>query len=107
MLASGVVNGTPHLYVGDPTNHRVLDLQILPVGTPGGPTPTATTGTSTVASLTMQPVQQLVSPQFNTLKGIAIDPQGATINILTQLDASHLNVVSASSGPQTVCKSGS
>jgi hypothetical protein len=109
LLASGSVGNTPHLYLGDPTNHRVLDLQVLPVGTPGGPTPTATTTAATppVASLTMQPVQQLVSPQFSTLKGIAVDPQGTTINILTQQDASNLNVVSTSSALQNGCTSGS
>ena len=106
LLVSGVVKGTPHLYIGDPTNHRVVDLEISPPGTPGGPTPTTTTtGTPTVSSLTMQPVQQLVSPQFNTLKGIAIDPQSATINILTQSDASHLYLVSASSGPNCTSSS--
>ena len=109
-LASGVVNGTPHLYLGDPTSHRVLDLVTLP-GTQGSPTPTATkstTATPAATSLIMQTVQQLLSPQqFSTLKGIAIDPQGATINILTQPDASTLSVISVSSSPQTLCASGS
>jgi serine/threonine protein phosphatase PrpC len=108
-LASGVVGGTPHLYIGDPTNQRVLDLKISSSGTSAGATPTATTtATPQVASLTMQPVQQLVSPQFNTLKGIAINPQGTTINILTQsAPAQQLNLVSTSSGLQTGCASGS
>ena len=108
MLASGVVNGTPHLYIGDPTNHRVLDLVIAPASASGTPTPTATTTAASAGpSLTMQPVQQLVSPQFTALKGIAVDPQGATINLLTQPDATHLNLVSVSSGPQSGCASGS
>jgi serine/threonine protein phosphatase PrpC len=103
VLASGVVNGTPHLYIGDSTNHRVLDLIISP--TIGTATPTATS-TPAVTSLTMQLVQQFVSPQFNPVKGIAIDPQGANIKILAQ-NASLLNLVSVSSGLQAGCASGS
>jgi hypothetical protein len=52
-------------------------------------------------------VQQLVSPQFSTLKGITVDPQGTTINILTQQDAANLNVVSTGSGLQNGCNGGS
>lgn len=108
-LASGVVNGTPHLYIGDPTNQRVVDLEISKVSASEGPTPTsATTATPAVTTLTMQSVQQLVSPQFGALKGIAVDPQGATINVLTQNASSQqLNLVSTGSGPQTGCTSGS
>jgi serine/threonine protein phosphatase PrpC len=103
VLASGVVNGTPHLYIGDSLNHRVLDLEIPPAS--GTVTPTAT-ATPAGASLTMQLDQQFVSPQLNTVKGIAVDPQGANINILAQ-NASQLNRVSVSSGVQAGCASGS
>jgi hypothetical protein len=99
VLASGVVGGVPHLYIGDSMNHRVLDLVIpLAIGT-ATPTPAGT-------SLTMQLAQQFVSPQFNPIKSIAVDPQGATINILAQ-NAAQLKLVSLSSGLQADCASGS
>jgi serine/threonine protein phosphatase PrpC len=103
VLASGVVGGMPHLYIGDSMNHRVLDLVIPPaIGTA---TPTAT-ATPAGTSLTMQLAQQFVSPQFNPIKSIAVDPQGAKINILAQ-NASQLKLVSVSSGLQAGCASGS
>lgn len=107
VLASGVVDGTPHLYIGDSTNHRVLDLVIPAATAAGTPTPT-TTATAPNTSLTMQLVQQLVSPQFNTVKGIAVDlpVQGANVHILAQ-NASQLNLVSVIPGLQTGCASGS
>ena len=103
VLASGVVNGAPHLYIGDSMNHRVLDLVIPPAS--GTATPSAT-ATPASPSLTMQLVQQFVSPQFNPVKGIAVDPQGVNINILAQ-NASQLSLVSASSGSQAGCANGS
>ena len=103
VLASGVVNGVPHLYIGDSMNHRVLDL-VIPASIGAG-TPTAA-ATPASPSLTMQLNQQLVSSQFNTVKSIAVDPQGATINILAQ-GTSQLNLVSVSSGLQAGCASGS
>lgn len=103
VLASGVVSGVPHLYIGDSVNHRVLDLVIPPAGATATPTATPTpAGTS----LTMQMNQQFVSSQFNTVKGIAVDPQGASINILAQ-NASQLNLVSVSSNLQAGGASGS
>jgi serine/threonine protein phosphatase PrpC len=103
VLASGVVDRTPHLYIGDSTNHRVLDL-VIPASIGAG-TPTAT-ATAAGTSLTMQLVQQLVSPLFNTVKGIAVDLQGMNIDILAQ-NASQLNLVSVNSGLQAGCTSGS
>ncbi len=106
VLASGVVGGVPHLYIGDSTNHRVLDLVIPSAGATGTPT-TTSTATPASANLTMQLTQQFVSPLFNTVKGIAVDPQSAKINILAQNASQQLNLVSASSNPQTGCPSGS
>ncbi|MGH2493188.1 MAG: Stp1/IreP family PP2C-type Ser/Thr phosphatase [Ktedonobacteraceae bacterium] len=103
MLASGVVNGAPHLYIGDPQNHRVLDLDIPAVSGTG---PSTATGTSAQPSLTMQLVQQFFSPQLlNPVKSIAVDPQGANVNMLAQ-NASQLNLVTVSSGTQAGCASG-
>jgi len=100
VLASGEVNGVPHLYIGDSTNHRVLDLEI-PTSS-GTSTPTAT-GTPASASLTMQLVQQFVSSQFlNAVKSVAVDPLHATVNILAQ-NSSQLNLVSISTGSQGFC----
>jgi hypothetical protein len=104
VLASGEVSGVPHLYIGDSTNHRVLDLEI-PTSS-GTSTPTATS-TPASASLTMQLVQQFVSSQFlNAVKSVAVDPLGATVNILAQ-NPSQLNLVSVNSGLQAGCASGS
>src|SRR5260221_4661865 len=36
MLAAGLVSGISHLYIGDPVNHRVLDLDVA--ASAGGPT---------------------------------------------------------------------
>jgi serine/threonine protein phosphatase PrpC len=106
ILASGEVNGAPHLYIGDSTNHRLLDLEILPASATSTP---AVTGTPTGASLIMQLDQQFASSQLlNVVKSIAVDPQaqGANINILGQ-NSSQLNLVSVSPGLQTKCASGS
>ena len=101
VLASGEVNGVPHLYIGDSPNHRVLDLEIPAASATS--TPTAT-GTPASASLTMQLVQQFVSSQFlNAVKSVAVDPLGTTVNILAQ-NPSQLNLVSVSTGIQTGCE---
>ncbi len=96
-LSVGVVNTVSHLYIGDSTNHRVLDLQ---QATP----PPAGTGTG--KSITMQLVQQYVSSQeLNVVKSLAVDPQGANLNILAQPgNTSPVHLVSVSTAPmQTAC----
>ena len=118
-LSVGVVNGFSHLYVGDSNNHRVLDLEESPAGGTGTPAATSTsTATNTSAAtstptgniVTMQLDQQIFSPQLlNTVKGIAVDPLGTSVNILAQNPSQqnpsqlNLDVVSVKTGMQTGC----
>ena len=115
MLSVATVKGTNgttqyHLFIGDPANHRVLDLTPpQPVAIAGGPGQTATptpTNTSQGTSLTLTLVQQYASPSyFNTLKGVAIDPGGATITVVGQHVPSGEDLVVISTDPQKVCAS--
>ena len=103
MLAAGLVNSGPHLYIGDPINHRVLDLEVAepPVQATGTPTPTPVDNT-----VTLQLVQQYVSPtDLSTVKSLAVDPQGVQLGILSQNTSSMVSLVSVSTGPQTECAS--
>ena len=96
ILSVGVVNTVSHLYIGDSTNHRVLDLEQA--------APPAGTGTG--KSITMQLVQQYVSSQeLNVVKSLAVDPQGANLNILAQPgNTSPVNLLSVSTAAmQTAC----
>jgi hypothetical protein len=99
-----------HLFIGDPVNHRVLDLTPpQPMATAGGPgsTPTTTsTSTTQGSSPTLTLVQQYASPDyFNPLKGMAIDPGGTTINILGQHTSSSEDLMVINTDPQKVCAS--
>ena len=105
-------NGVPrfHLFIGDPANHRALDLTLqLPIATAGGPgtTPTvSTTGTVSGGSVTMALVQQYVSPTyFTAIKSVAIDPGGTTINILSQNSSNNESLVQVSTSAQKACAS--
>lgn len=112
-LSGGMVmdtNGLPrfHLFIGDPANHRVLNLTFQPPpATSGGPgaTPTATaTGSAQGASVTMTLVQQYVSPTyFSTVKNVAIDPGETTIDILGRGPANNESLIVVSTNAQTVC----
>ncbi len=104
-LSVGVVAGVPHLYIGDSNNHRVLDLdEALVAGGSGTPTGTST---PTGNIVTMQLVQQYVSPSvLNVVKGMAVDPQGATLHILAQTsNTPQLSLVSTSTALQHGCAS--
>src|SRR5205823_7439575 len=92
ILSVGVVHTVSHLYIGDSTNHRVLDLE------EATPPPT---GTGTGKSITMQLVQQYVSSQeLNVVKSLAVDPQGANLNILAQPgNTSPVNLVPVGTAP--------
>lgn len=101
-------SGSYHLFIGDPANHRVLDLAPpQPLATVGGPGQTAT-ATATVTGqgggLTLGLVQQYVSLNyFSSLRGVAISPDGATITILSQRTPSNENVLAISTNAQKVC----
>ena len=98
ILSVGVVNKVTHLYIGDSTNHRVIDLSEFS---------STGTGTPTISgkTVTMQLEQQYVSSQLlNMVKSIAVDPQGGSVNILAQASNSTApSLVSVSTGVQTGC----
>ncbi|HEX9130861.1 MAG TPA: hypothetical protein VF844_01070, partial [Ktedonobacteraceae bacterium] len=100
ILTVGQVNHTPHLYIGDPVNQRVLDLEAAS-GAQGSPTP-APTGTNVAASsVKLQLVQQYVSStDLSQLKSLAADPQGTKLTVLSQKTLSMASLVSISPGTQ-------
>jgi len=94
MLTAGQINGVPHLYIGDPANHRVLNLE----SSPGGLT-TPTTGTNN--SVKLQLDQQYVSyTDFKQVKSLAVDRQGDQLSALSQIPPSTANLVSIQTGTQ-------
>ncbi len=106
MLAAGLVNRVPHLYIGDPMNHRILDLEVPQSTVQGSITPVPTPVGTTGSSLTLQLVQQYASPTYLSLvKSLAVDPQGVQLGILSQNTASMVSLVTVSTGPQTGCAS--
>jgi serine/threonine protein phosphatase PrpC len=94
MLTAGQINGVPHLYIGDPANHRVLNLE----SGPGGLT-TPTTGTNN--SVKLQLDQQYVSyTDFEQVKSLVADRQGDQLATLSQIPPSMANLVSIQTGTQ-------
>ncbi len=104
MLSTGVVNGTPHLYIGDPVNHRVLDLDVAKPLVGGPPTPTPT-GTNVAGNnVTLGLVQQYVLFGGSSLvKSLAVDPKGKQLDILSQNTPSASSLISVGTGPQSGC----
>jgi serine/threonine protein phosphatase PrpC len=99
-----------HLFIGDPANHRVLELVILPVGSSSGPgaTPTAATNAASggEVSVTLSLMQQYVSSSyFGAIKSVVTDPNGATVNILSQNQVNIESLLVVSTGPQQACAS--
>ncbi|HLI07951.1 MAG TPA: Stp1/IreP family PP2C-type Ser/Thr phosphatase [Ktedonobacteraceae bacterium] len=93
-LTAGAVSGQtqPHLYVVDPANNRLLDLQIS-ASTSATPTPTPTATASTGnggsvaggSSVTVALNQQYVSTNFfANMRNVVTDPKGLPIYMLTQ-----------------------
>ena len=98
MLTSGQINGIPHLYIGDPANRRVLNLESSPTGSL---TPTSTGTTGTTNSVKLQLDQQYVSyTDFKQVKSIAIDRQGDQLSALSQVPSSMANLISIQAGTQ-------
>jgi serine/threonine protein phosphatase PrpC len=104
-LSAGQVNHELHLYIGDPVNHRVLDVaQTFVVGA-ATPTPAAI-GTSVAVgnTVTLQLVQQYVSPSdLSQVKSLTIDPQGKQLAVLSQNSPSMASLVLINTGTQTGC----
>ncbi|HEV2582060.1 MAG TPA: Stp1/IreP family PP2C-type Ser/Thr phosphatase [Ktedonobacteraceae bacterium] len=91
-LAVGVVSNTTHLYIGDSSNHRVIDLVVA---------------SSTGTSVTMKLIQQYVSAQLlNKVESIAVDPGGATMYLLDQVSAKQISLISVSTALQSGCGTG-
>nr|HET6902970.1 Stp1/IreP family PP2C-type Ser/Thr phosphatase [Ktedonobacteraceae bacterium] len=114
-LAVSLVNTVPHLFVMDVMLNRILEL--TPVGdnvataTTGTTTPTpksTSTGGGAISDatpITLSLVKQYASsPLFTQGKSLAVDTQGANVNVLTQSSAtSSPNVVAFSTNAPTGC----
>ena len=103
ILTAGPVDGNPHLYIGDPANHRVLDLDSKPiVGGPATATPTPTGTNVATSSVKLQLVRQYASStDLRQVKSLAANIQGLTI--LSQNAPSMMSQVSISTAPPTGC----
>jgi hypothetical protein len=98
MLTAGQINGVPHLYIGDPLNYRVLNLESSPSGSL---TPTSTGKTGTTNSVKLQLNQQYVSyTDFKQIKSLAVVRLGNQLATLTQIPPSTANLVSIQTGTQ-------
>ena len=94
MLTAGQINGVPHLYIGDPANHRILNLE-----SSHGGLITPTTGTNN--SVKLQLDQQYVSyTDFKQVKSLAVDRQGDELAALSQIPPSMAKLVSIQPGAQ-------
>ncbi|HEX7737273.1 MAG TPA: Stp1/IreP family PP2C-type Ser/Thr phosphatase [Ktedonobacteraceae bacterium] len=106
LLSATMVTGSDgsiqyHLLIGDPANHRVLDL--TPLGAPGGPG--ATTTATAAQSLTLTLVQQYASlSSFTSIKGLSADTN-ATVTILGQHTSANQDLVVINIGAQKSCAS--
>jgi len=90
-----VVGGTPHLYLADTANRRMLDLS-------GGPTAVAGTSSSGGKSLLFQMVQQYASSSLLAqMKGIVADAKGMVVYALTQSSPTMTSLVSIKLNGQT------
>jgi serine/threonine protein phosphatase PrpC len=108
ILTAGLVDGNPHLYVGDPANHRVLDLDSNPiVGGPATATPKPTGTNVATNSIKLQLVRQYVSStDLSQVKSLAANAQGLNIlsqNVPLQNDPLITSLVSMSTAPPTGC----
>src|SRR5437764_13990829 len=103
MLTAGQINVVPHLYIGHPPNHRVLNLESSPSGSIT-PTSAGTTGISN--SVKLQLDQQYVSyTDFKQVKSLATDRQGGQLAALSQNAPSKASLVLINTGAQTKCAS--
>ena len=98
MLAAGQINGVPHLYIGDPLNYRVLNLE----SSPGGSITPKSTGTKgTANSVKLQLNQQYVSyTDFKQIKSLAVVRLGDQLATLTHIPPTTANLVSIQTGTQ-------
>jgi hypothetical protein len=98
MLTAGQINGVPHLFIGDPANHRILNLES---STGGLITPTSTSTTATTSNIKLQLDQQYVSySEFKQMKSLAVDKQGDQLGALAQDSTSIANLVAIQTSTQ-------
>ncbi len=98
MLTAGQMNGVPHLYIGDPANHRILNLESSPTGSLT-PTSTGTAGNSN--SVKLQLDQQYVSyTDFKQLESLAVDRKGDQLAALSRIPSSRANLVAIQTNTQ-------
>src|SRR5574340_55201 len=95
MLTAGQINGVPHLYIGDPANHRILNLE----SSQGGLSTPATTATTDTIKLQLD--QQYISyAEFKQMKSLAVDQPGDHLGTLTQNLTTMANLVTIQTGSQ-------
>lgn len=95
-----------HLFIGDPSSHRVLDLVIQPVAQSGGPDATPSATETAGNSVTLELVQQYVSVgSFQSIKSVVTDPSGSNVSVLGQTSSRVENLVTVSAGAQQACVS--
>lgn len=116
LLVAGNVNQTPHLYIVDTTDHRILDLQAVPAmtaATSTSMTPTPTTsanspggGIAITNSQKMQLMHQYASSSLLvTVNGTVADPTQAQLYLLTQTgqNADTQNIVAVNTDQNATC----
>lgn len=98
MLTAGQIHGVPHLYIGDPANHRVLNLE---ASQSGSTTSTPTGKNVTASSVKFQLDQQYVSySDLKQVKSLAADRQGNLLAALSQNSPTTASLVSINTGTQ-------
>lgn len=103
-LAAGVVNNTPHLYILDPVNHRILDLIASSSGPAASLTATTNVSGTTSGIQTLSVLQQYASSNLsNSVKSITVDATGMYVYALVQSSSTMLNLLSMTTGQQTKC----
>lgn len=116
-LVAGNVKQTPHLYIVDTTNHRILDLQAVPTSaavTTTSMTPTPTTSANSpgggVATTNSQVKMQLMrqyasSSLLTTVNGTVADPTQTQLYLLTQngQNAGTQNIVAVNTDQNATC----
>ena len=104
-LSAAQVDNVTHLYIGDSSDHRVLDLTAAPTITVGGPTPTPTASRTPVGSgqtVSFQLVKQFVSSNYFTqLKSIAVQPNSSQLDVLAQNTSGQNLVMFDTKAPDT------
>jgi hypothetical protein len=107
-LTAGSVDGKPQLYIGDPVNHRVLDLDAKPLGGAQATATSTLTGTNGGTSgVPLQLVRQYVSyTDLSQVKGLAANTQSLTIlsqNTSLQNPSPMTSLVAISNGTPIGC----